>query len=753
MRLFPNIENISAEIGQMENDERNRREDRATVSAFYNGQPPYTQEEAEALGLGVNVNNLFGYDVMSKAKSQLMALYTKPARLFEVTIDSAPGAMKQGWEMTATREFNRVMKKSGRMKPQYEGVAGDATMHGEGIFFFPDVTDWCPRHLPLSKRLVPSKAKMDKTELTHFAVATELTFHDLFTYRRLKAEGWNMANISTVLKQAADNAEGETGSVARTLSDSGNPEEMEYQRQANSAVDRAFRLTLPVYYFFQMRPDQIGKPYDLTILARYEEANGDKKANVLYESEFAFDSINAVLHPFFMDCIVGGEALWGRVLGLGHLNYSLAWHVEVLLSRMMQATMEGAMNFWQVKDANARDVIEQIMLKHNGVLPEGVEFMQNRVKPDFTGLMTMIQMFRQQGSTNSNALAPNDGGKNDVLEVQAIAQSDEANAAGSQRVSNWFDYMNRMGDVMLSRFTNPYIRPCDKGFSEIMDFQAAMKRAGIPLHMLRPTNVKVTMARIAGDGLRQQQMAEAGFLMQNINMYPPESQQKIKRRVTAAITDDYELAEQLVPIENKMSDSQAIAIMTENNTFMEQGDILAMQHTTVPTHDTDVDYEHLSGHLQLLQGLVMKAAQLQKAAFTEEQMGAFQVGGAHVVAHIQKIESMGDKQGAKQAMDALTQIANAGQKMANNLQQQQKGEQGEEMSPEERARLQLEFGKLQLQIQKFQHGVQKFDRTQSLREHSTAASQVLALERDRREEMRTRHDVLMDRSSLPAPTA
>ena len=95
MKLFSSPKAIVAEIDAMDTNERDRREDRATVSAFFNGEAPLSDEEAEELGLTINVNNLFGFSDISNAKKQLFSLYTKPTRLFSVEIDACPAPVRQ----------------------------------------------------------------------------------------------------------------------------------------------------------------------------------------------------------------------------------------------------------------------------------------------------------------------------------------------------------------------------------------------------------------------------------------------------------------------------------------------------------------------------------------------------------------------------------------------------------------------------------------------------------------------------------
>ena len=326
----------------------------------------------------------------------------------------------------------------------------------------------------------------------------------------------------------------------------------------------------------------------------------------------------------------------------------------------------------------------------------------------------------------------NAGDKNDMLEVEALAMQGQIGEQTSARTSNWYDYLDRAGEQIYARLTNPFIQSHDNGCSEIRKFQASLERAGVPLYWAQPHNVKIRSVRILGDGNAQKEKAGAIWLSQNRAMFPPQSQQRITRMATAAMTGSYELAEELVPIEEKQDSTQIRIADDESNTCIVQG-------RSVPVSDSDVDDVHVPLHLNAMSGIVQRAAQFQSAAFTPQDMQAFKALGAHVVMHIQKVQSMiglgkSDENKRKSSlwMMALNEIVSLGEKFANNLKQQMEG-QGEKPDPVEIAKLQLEAQKLELNRAKFEFGIEKWQAQQNLRENESAFNRVMKLEGDRRE--------------------
>lgn len=740
MKLFANVQEMLEEIRAMESDEQKRREDRATVSAFFNGKPPLSQKQADAMGLKIVTNNLFGYTDLAASKEATLALYTKPPRLWMVGLDKAPAADKCAAEMGVTNLLNKMVKKNGRLRLPYEGVAGDATLHGEGEFYFPDARCPLPRHLPLSKRLIPNGSLADPNELTHFAICHDLTLSEICFHIRNESHGWNLAALRKIKNRALEKLDkGNWTNRMYGAVDTLNPEELEYARQEQGNIDRVFRARVPVYYFFQVDPDRDGKPLDLNILLKYDDHEQSilGKGTSLFDEEEFYPSIGDAIQPFFMDCILGGEPKWHRVKGQGHLNYSIAWHVEMLMCRLMQAAGESAQNWWQVDNTANREALEKILLKHNAIVPEGVSLLANRPEMNFQGVLQVLSIFQQRAARNARSSFsnnPEDGGTKE-LQVQAMFRQNSINAQQSSRLANWYEQKSRLGSVILSRYTNPHIDPSDRYYSEIMEFQSGLKRLRIPLYWVQPFNVTVTATRITGDGDDMKAKTAAVFFMQNMAMYPPESQQKLKRIVTGIMADDYELAEDLIPIDDKPPAEQSRAADGENNTAIVQG-------RPPELAASDIDEAHVEVHLKGLVSIIQQASQLQQETFKPEQLLAFKALGAHTIAHIQRMAQMGKKEPAAKYMDAMNQLAKMAEKLRHNLEQQQQAqaEQGEGADPIEAAKLELAKANLDLAAKKQEFATYKFERVQAAKEHNTAIDGSLKLAKDAREEDKHRID-------------
>lgn len=736
MRLFASPATMLEEIEQLMTDAKNRREDRATVSEFFNGKPPLTEEEAREIGLSINVNNLFGFTDLADIKSQTLGLFTKPTDIFQVEIDAMPlhRLFERGqWEGEAANSFNKLVKDSGMLKPAYESCAGDAALHGESLFTFPDRTIWCPNQTPLSRLLVPDDAPTDLKKQTHWAIEADLTLSDLHKYNKGDLPYWKTATLQKILKQIYKDVE---GSSATAISYD-NAEDLEYRRQQNGTKDGGRRRpSIKVVYFYQVRCDKEGQPVDLTILLHRDEAINDcteADDKVLFDAEFYYDNAAEVISPAFMDCTLGGEAKWNRVLGPGTLNYSLAHATEILICRAMQGTIEGMMNLWQAKDGQSREDVQEILMRHNGVIPENVGLIQQRFTPDMAGSLQMIQYFRAQGKAN---VQRSGSSGQDMLEVQAVAQETQAAEIASSRTANWYDHMDRLGAAMWDRLVNPYIQPWESGYSDCLKFRARLRRLDIPLYYLQRWNVRVSAVRVIGDGSSAKQKTAALWAVQNRTMFPPQAQQRITRMAAAAFLG-YSAAAELVPFEPEQDTSQTQLADNESNTCIVQGRV-------PPVNDTDVDDVHFPIHLEAMISMLQRVGEEQEASFTKSEFAGFRALGAHCVAHINKINTMvapgtGDPNKAKGSkwMQALNEVVSVGEKMANNMKQKEENSQAKP-DPVEVAKLRISAQQLQLAYDKLGFSRDKWDRQQKHKEANDAFGNMMKLEANRRDEQSTR---------------
>jgi hypothetical protein len=716
--FFPRIEDALSEADELTRLDRDDSHDRAVISAFYNGRPTMSETEAEREGITELTNHLFGYDSINQAKSQLSSIYSVNNEVWHVELPEAPVQVRQEWEQRLSKKWNEILKRSGRLKPEYESICGDATLYGRGTFFFRDRYGWCPRHC---EPLVPRRAGVRPDEIPYVMMRQDITLRDLErNYRAAKrgnAPGWKAESLEKIIGAMMESIAPGTGVLSSlTATDYDSPEEVEHDRQGGVVTSEAGRTLIPVYYIYTSRPKEEGCPWDLTIMLRQTSMPraGGKMEHldpVLFDQERFVTKACHFLHPFFMDSNIGGRVSWHRVMGLGRLNYDTDVDVEEFFNEAMQGAKENVRRLYQVANSADIEMMDRWLAggKYSNVLPEGVNIAQAQQNPNFQYAFSVIDMLKQNSARHAAASISNNRGERGAneLEVQALERQGRNAQVLANRISEWYDNMDSLGMEVFRRFIQPGAINVDEGYWEIREFHRYLdEEAGIPIDWLRhskkgqPPKYIIRTNRSAGEGDRVRQVMVNRMLLERLPLFSPEAQEIIKRRVVASETNDYDFAEQIVPIEQKPPGDQIARANVENQSALLRG----IADYVPPINSDDIHGVHVPEHLGALQALNAKGA---SEGWKPTDAAGFRSIGAHAAAHLQLIEQA-DPNMAREGMDALQQLAREAQEHEANMQQQMEAQQ---VSPMDQAKM-----------QKMEHDAAMNERKQmALEEHRAAA--------------------------------
>jgi hypothetical protein len=711
--LFQNDQEIIAECDKLVHDDSLDAEDRITIGSFYNGRDTMSQADAEAQGITQVTNHLFGYDSLNLARIQIEGIFTKPKHVWGFKLYDAPMEMRQQWEMSTTEHFNAVIKESKRLKPQVKSLGGQATLYGSAHLMWRDTLDWCPR---TARPLVPFGTGILATDIPYACVPSHLTLGELIKFRegakKLTEQGlksdWKMDSLDKAIDTLRSNvSDGSVpsygiGNQQQTM------DELEQARQEQGAAAQGYRMKVPVYFFYVARPDEEGTPFDLIILARWTPAQRDRATKqkmilpvVMYECERKYENAHQWLNPYFIDTSIGGEPSWHRVMGLGALNYEADVDTEQFFNTAMQGSLENLRRTFRVESQADWELIAKWNQGQtpSNVLPPGLKSDEAVKNPNFQYAFTTMQMLQGLSRRNASSAIGNTGdSSSNELEIQALERQGRNAEALAARMSDIYDATDALGLEMFRRMLQPVPMASDPGYEEIVAFQKRLRKDGVSVDLLRKWmknnegQVCVETSRATGDGDRVRMVMVNQMLMNRLHLFNPQAQQIILKRVTAQETQDYKLAEELVPYEKKADANQVERANNEN-----QACILRAITGYVPERNPDdLDMEHVPEHFGGMQGLLAIG---QAKGWTQIELAAFKALGSHAAMHIQAVKAIKEQADvANQMMHTLEGIAKQGQEFANNLEQSEQDEaKQKELELKERNQMLKERGQVALE--------------------------------------------------------
>lgn len=702
-----------AECDQLVRDDVLEAEDRATIQSFYNGQDTMSDEEAKKRGQRNVVNHLLGYDSLAAAQRQIESIYHRGSHLWNIELRNLPhdkAHLKSKWEACVREALNKAVKESGRLKAEWKGLAGEITLFGNASLVFRDNYDWCPH---MVRPLVPQGSGINADDITHFCIPGSLTLRDLLTaMRSAKArkelgvdQHWNTEELAALIDVLSGSLRQTSASSAFAASEL-TVDEGHERREMNSGSSDPRRTEIAVYYFYH-RENEEREDFSLTILPRITPVQRESLAkagrtipSAIYHHPSFFERASHVLHPFFVDCKIGGKTKWHRVMGLGRLNYESDVEIEETFNDAMAGARDNLKRLYAIRTPADWEMLKT-WASGNGpsnVLPPGVELADANKQPNFQHAMNplhfLMQLTRRNASASSLPGAAG-GGSSDELEVNAIERQSR-NAEGlAARMSDIYDSGDRLGREILRRFLSTDILETDPGYDEIKLFQDALRENGVPLSFLRKMNgcrlenVIVRISRAAGDGNTVKRAMANAALISRLNLFSAGAQQMILRRITAEEMDDYQFAEQVVPYEPKKDTSQMVVATQENDSMDKQGII----NYVPPVNDDDLDDQHIEEHMRSMQADLARG---KVRPWDNVDLAAFMAKGAHTAAHINRIGANKKRKDlAASYTQQLQKLAKAGQEFARNLNAQQEASR-EPMTEKDRAALALQQQQLQL---------------------------------------------------------
>lgn len=669
---FDKVENVETVVEGLRRAEISRSYNRALVNDLFNGNPPFTENEAEQNHINTNVNFLDAPRIAHEARNTFNNAFLKPGNFFSATTDSGPTHKRSTWGRQFTKNINRIMKKSKKYLGTLRDEFAQTTLHGVGPSAWDHTKGWCPVSVFIGDLWVPSKTRVAMDNLDYFSIHREYTPFQFQKMATGSDSGWNKKMVNKVLKNIAKSELVPENSGEITYS----PEKIaELFKEDAGLLDSESIPTIKAHDFY-FRNDDDGKYYRRMLL----DDSGDKdlQADFIYKPKGAYaDELCHILHVMFADGANVAPFRYHSVRGLGWLLYAVCHLQNRLRCKFNDAVFEQMLWYFRVNSPEDRERLDMVDLHHLGIIPDGLSWVpaSERYKID-QNLVQAAFSLNNQSMAESSAMFRQgiNGGEDKVMTAQeAMARVNAANALVGAMLNLAYTYQTHQYQEIVRRF-------CLKSSidEDVKKFRAQCLKDGIPEEMLDVERWNIEPERVLGAGNKTLEIAQAQRLMEFRNLFDPEPQREILHIFTEAVTDDPDMASRLVPIKEKViSDSvhdaqlSAAALMMGLPVSMKTG----MNHI-----------EYVEALLISMGSIIKRIEGTTKMADLQEIVG-FENMAKHISEHIEVIaQDRGEKARVKNYGDALGKFMNLVKAYAQRYFEQ--NSQGNALTPEAQAKIQ-----------------------------------------------------------------
>lgn len=646
-----------------------RSRNRARVDGVFNGNPPFTDEEANSNSIETNVNFLDGTRIINGARQTFTNAFLKPEQYFNVSLDIGPQNDRVRWSKIVTREINRVMKRCPKYTATIDSQLAGVTLHGVGPVTWLRDRDWRPRARGIEDVLVPSRTLCSMENLEHFAIYTTFTLSQLvdMTSGDDVDAGWNKPLVAKLVAVLKEQRAGQN-SASTSYPDYYLPEKWEEDIKENSGYwqnDSAPVLKCWDFYFYD------GDCWKRRIVV---DQNNGTVQGVKTANEWLFNpgdrsygaEVNHIMHVQFADGSVVPPFRWHSVRSLGYLLYSVCHLQNRLRSKLMDATFEQMLWFFRSSADSDEEAMRKIEMHHLGVIPDGISWVPQaeRHVVDRELVMAAMSMNRQTMAESAAQFQAdtNDGTQKEMTATEVMARVNSSNQLMGSMLVRAYDYQNVQYREIARRFATIDNPDCKK-------FRLKCEAQGVdPAVWSNFDDWDIQAEKVMGSGNKMLEIAQADRLMSIRPLLSPDAQAEVVHMFVEANTDNPQLASRLAPIEG-MKASPAV----ERATFA-WGTLISGQPIVIATPLNRPEY--IKTLIDMLSGEIER---VNAAGGMPTQKEVF--GMANVVSHCEEqiqliAEDPGQEENVKMFTDALTTAGNFIKGYVQRLQEQaQAGEQ------------------------------------------------------------------------------
>lgn len=678
---FSDPEKISTLIMKFKEADLPRAQNRANIQRLFNGEKPYTDQQAIENSIQTNVNFLEGTRIMHDARSQWNNAFLKTSNFFTVSLTKGDPLKRRTYGNQITANINRIMKNSAEYMETFQAVGANIFLHGPGPSMWEKNDYWCPKAIGIEDLKFPSNTLKSFSNLSHFAIYKELSYGELYklTHGKNTDPGWNMKAVNKALA-GIKNENTEFNNIDPTY----NPEAFAEKIKANIGYydsDAVPTIKAWEFYFHDDENDHWNRRIILDSTTK-----SDLEKEFLYEKDNYAKKHSEIIHVQFADGANKAPFYYYSVRSLGWLLYDVCRLQNRLRSKFNDAVFEQMLWYFYVASPEDRDRLQKIELSHMGIIPDGMTFVKagDRFQPRADLVQMGLSQNRQNMSENSSSFTQdvNDGTQKEMTATETMARVNSASSMVSAMLNLAYGYEKFRYNEICRRF-------CLKSSSdpEIKKFQDKCKQDKIPDEVMDFECWEVEPEKTLGAGNKILQIAQSDKLMTARPAYDPDAQREILHIFTEVNTDDPQLANRLVPLKKPEINDAIMEAQWASGALM-QGLPVAIKQGI-----NHIDY--VEALLVAMQAVIGRIEESGGMATAQEILGLQNVA-SHLQQHMQIIaQDESQQQRVKQYGDALGKMMNMVKAYGQRLQEQmQKQAEASQVDPAAMAKVQAEQAKL-----------------------------------------------------------
>lgn len=551
---FSEPSKVTACIRAGENVEQVRSANRTKILNSANGIPPLSADDAEAMGIKINVNFLELLTILTRALRQLLSAFLGNQYFFTVKIPLAPVEYRSDWEQKITAAINRPLRKSLEYFELHRQRWATVITHGVGPMTWRHSDKWLPQFVAMNDLRIPTDTTTDFRNLTWYAQRVSYTPIELVNevFNNRKNNHWDKRAVAKILENYKDlNFTDATNNYSWNT----DFEKMaELMKQNGGFYGSDAVPTIPLFHFYFEDEDKDGnKKWYMRIVPDGPVVKGDTYNDDKFLwtcDEPIADSWKQLLHCQFGDLSIDAPFKYHSIRGLGYMLLEPTFYDNLAKCRMLQHVMDN-FNVWlrnTDRSNKGRNIVQEF--GNLTVVAEGVSVMPRDERHQIdAGLLelALAQMKQLQSEASASYTQESDTGTaKEQTAFETRVKMEQVNSMMGSILMTGFKYESYADEEICRRFCK-----VDSTDEDVKKFRKQMLRAGIPQDFLDVDLWDVEPVTPLGQGNPTIALSMAQQIMGIYDKLSPEAQRLALHEYVLVTTKDPAKAAQLVPLDQK----------------------------------------------------------------------------------------------------------------------------------------------------------------------------------------------------------
>ncbi len=673
--------------------EQIRGENRTKVLRAANGFPPFSKEEADRIGIKVNVNWGETQVIIAHAVAQLISAFMGNREFFTVKLPLAPADYKSDWEAKITAAINKPMRESLEFFELGFSRWISVAMNGVGAMCWTNKQKWLPRFVPLSDLRIPTDTTNDFRNLEWFARRIPYTPIELAeaAFDKSPNNHWDKKAIAKILDQYKDK---NFTDAANNYNWFNHPEEMLNLWKQNAGFYSSDAVpTIALYHFYYRDADKKDRKktrWYMKVVADSTTVRGGEDQKFLWESDKPVaKSWKEVIHCQYGDLSTEVPRKFHCVRGLGFAVFEPVFFHNLLLCRGAQHVFDQFNPWLRTSDPSEKARVRVQEFGNYSIIHPSLTLVPaaERHQIDARMFESMTGKFKQlAGEASASYTQQSDTGTNkEQTAFETRVKLEQVNSLMGSILMVAFKYESYAYHEICRRFLLP-----NSDDEDVQRFQKQMKAARIDPRFMDIDLWDVEPVTPLGHGNPTIALTMAQAILSIVGMLPAESQPKAIHEYILAVTKDPDRAEDYVPLRHKPNQTDA----TREATGLFSTLMLGLEVKLWGSHLI----EQIDVLMPLLSGMIVQFTRRNNMATQEEGVGLMNTANYINQAIGQLSQDQNQKVRVKEYTDTMGKLTNEIKALIQRGDQAAKAQQ----QTADQAELQIKMQESQMKLQTLQ---------------------------------------------------